>query len=173
MAEIPTPAFEATSRGRLRWNTRDIQCAIGRGGVVAADLKREGDGATPLGDWPMRQVFWRPDRLEKPVTQLPVIALRPDMGWCDDPAHPDYNRHVVLPFPASHEKLWREDHVYDLIVELGYNDDPVITGKGSAIFLHIARDDFAPTEGCIACARADLLDLLRTARPGDALRIVR
>ena len=171
MAEIRTPAFEATSQGKLLWNRRDIPCALGRGGVVAAALKREGDGATPLGDWPMRQVFWRPDRLEKPVAQLPVIALRPDMGWCDDPAHPDYNRQVVLPFPASHERLWREDHVYDLIVVLGYNDDPVIRDRGSAIFLHLARDDFGPTEGCIACSRNDLLTLLRVATPGDALRV--
>jgi L,D-peptidoglycan transpeptidase YkuD (ErfK/YbiS/YcfS/YnhG family) len=173
MAEIRTPAFEATSCGRLRWNNRDIPCALGRGGVLEADLKREGDGATPLGDWLMRQVFWRPDRLEKPVTQLPVITLHPDVGWCDDPAHPAYNRQVALPFPASHEKLWREDRVYDLIVVLGYNDDPVIAGKGSAIFLHLAREDFSPTEGCVACARDDLLDLLRAANPGDALRVSR
>ena len=95
------------------------------------------------------------------------------MGWCDDPAHPDYNRQVVLPFAASHEELWREDQIYDLVVVLGYNDDPVIPGKGSAIFLHLAREDFSPTEGCVACARTDLLDLLRTAKPGDALRIAR
>jgi L,D-peptidoglycan transpeptidase YkuD (ErfK/YbiS/YcfS/YnhG family) len=173
MAENQTPAFEATSQGKLRWQRREVRCALGRGGGVIAASKREGDGATPLGDWPMRQVFWRPDRLEKPVTQLPVIALRPDMGWCDDPAQPDYNRQVALPFPASHEKLWREDHVYDLIVALGYNDDPVIAGKGSAIFLHVAREDFSPTEGCVACFRDDLLALLRVAKPGDVLRISR
>jgi len=171
MAEIRAPAFEATSRGLLRWNGLEARCALGRGRVVPADFKHEGDGATPLGDWPMRQVFWRPDRLEKPVTQLPVIALHPDMGWCDDPAHADYNRQVGLPFPASHEKLWREDHVYDLVVVLGYNDDPVIAGKGSAIFLHLARPDFSQTEGCVACAREDMLGLLRAAKPGDVLRI--
>jgi L,D-peptidoglycan transpeptidase YkuD (ErfK/YbiS/YcfS/YnhG family) len=173
MAEIRKPAFEASSHGALRWARREIPCALGRGGVVPADLKREGDGATPLGDWPMRQVFWRPDRLEKPVTQLPVIALRSDMGWCDDPGHPDYNRRVPLPFPASHERLWREDHLYDLVVALGYNDDPVLAGKGSAIFLHLARPDFGPTEGCVACMRDDLLELLQAAMPGDELRISR
>jgi L,D-peptidoglycan transpeptidase YkuD (ErfK/YbiS/YcfS/YnhG family) len=149
-----------------------VRCALGRSGVVIAGSKREGDGATPLGDWPMRQVFWRPDRLEKPITQLPVISLRPDIGWCDDPAHPAYNSQVVLPFPASHENLWREDHIYDLIVVLGYNDDPAIAGKGSAIFLHIAREDFSPTEGCVACSRDDLLALLRIAKPGDVLRVL-
>lgn len=172
MAEIRTPAFVATTEGKLRWQGREVRCALGRGGTVIAASKREGDGATPLGDWPMRQAFWRPDRLEKPVTQLPVIALRPDMGWCDDPAHPDYNRQVALPFAAPHEKLWRDDHVYDVVVVLGYNDDPVIAGKGSAIFLHVAREDFRPTEGCVACRLDDLLDLLLAARPGDALSII-
>jgi len=93
------------------------------------------------------------------------------MGWCDDPMDVEYNRQVRLPFHARHEKLWREDHVYDLIVELGFNDDPVITGRGSAIFLHVAKPDYSPTEGCVACALGDLLALLKAARPGDALRI--
>lgn len=173
MADDQKPAFEATSQGKLGWPGGKARCALGRNGVVPAESKREGDGSTPLGDWPMRKVFWRPDRMEKPVTQLPVIALRPDMGWCDDPAHPDYNRPVVLPFPASHENLWREDQVYDLIVVLGYNDDPVIAGKGSAIFLHLAREDLGPTEGCLACSSDDLLGLLRVATAGDVLRISR
>ncbi len=173
MAENRTPEFEATSGGRLRWADHDVRCSLGRRGVVGAENKREGDGATPLGRWPMRQVFWRPDRVPRPETQLPLVALSPLMGWCDDPGHPLYNRRVELPFPASHETLWREDHVYDLIVALGYNDDPVVAGRGSAIFLHLARPDFSPTEGCVACVATDLLALLKLARPGDALAIVR
>jgi L,D-peptidoglycan transpeptidase YkuD (ErfK/YbiS/YcfS/YnhG family) len=121
----------------------------------------------------MRQVFWRPDRIAAPATRLSVVALAPDMGWCDDPRSSLYNRPVQLPFPASHEKLWREDRVYDLIVVLGYNDDPVVPGRGSAIFLHIARPDYSPTEGCVACSKDDLLDLLEAIRPGDVLNIVR
>jgi L,D-peptidoglycan transpeptidase YkuD (ErfK/YbiS/YcfS/YnhG family) len=168
-----TPAFEATSDGRLLWAGREVRCSLGRGGVRDAVNKQEGDGATPLGHWPMRQVFYRPDRLPKPETGLPVVALSPDLAWCDDPAHSFYNRQVDLPFPASHEKLWREDHIYDLIVVLGYNDAPVVPGKGSAIFFHLARPDFSPTEGCVACAPEDLLDLLKAAKPGDELAIVR
>jgi len=80
---------------------------------------------------------------------------------------------VILPYPAGHERLWREDHVYDLIVALGYNDDPILPGRGSAIFLHVARPDYSPTEGCVACARDDLLALLAAATPGDVLEIVR
>lgn len=168
MAQSP---FNAESAGILRWPGGMARCALGRSGVTPADAKREGDGASPVGPWPMRQVYFRPDRLERPATGLPVEALIPEAGWCDDPASPLYNRPVLLPFPLSHEKLWREDHVYDLIVVLGYNDDPVIPGKGSAIFLHLARDDYSSTEGCIACAKQDLLSLLAAARPGDRLEI--
>lgn len=173
MPENRTPAFEATSEGKLRWRGREVRCALGRNGVKHAQSKQEGDGATPLGLWPMREVFWRPDRLSRPETELPAIALTQDMGWCDDPRNGEYNKLVHLPFAASHEKLWRDDHVYDLIVVLGYNDQPVIPGKGSAIFLHLARPDFSPTEGCIACELRDLLDLLKAAKPNDALAIVR
>jgi L,D-peptidoglycan transpeptidase YkuD (ErfK/YbiS/YcfS/YnhG family) len=164
--------FNVESAGILRWPGGSARCALGRSGVTPADAKREGDGATPLGAWVMRQVYWRPDRMEPPTTALPADALIPEAGWCDDPASPLYNRPVLTPFPLSHEKLWREDHVYDLIVVLGFNDDPVIPGHGSAIFLHLARPDYSPTEGCVACAAADLLALLKAARPGDALEIV-
>lgn len=172
MATTQTPAFEATSTGILRWGDREVRCSLGRSGVTPAESKREGDGATPLGVWPMRQVFWRPDRLAAPATRLPAVELIAEAGWCDAPADPFYNLPVMLPYPASHERLWREDDIYDVIVVLGYNDAPPIPGKGSAIFLHIARQDYPPTEGCVACAREDLLDLLKAAGPGDALAIV-
>jgi L,D-peptidoglycan transpeptidase YkuD (ErfK/YbiS/YcfS/YnhG family) len=119
----------------------------------------------------MRRVLYRPDRLARPATGLPVTKLTPQMGWCDDPMDVEYNRQVRLPFHARHEVLWREDHVYDLIVELGFNDDPVISGRGSAIFLHVAQPDYAPTEGCVACALPDLLGLLATVQPGDKLAV--
>jgi L,D-peptidoglycan transpeptidase YkuD (ErfK/YbiS/YcfS/YnhG family) len=119
----------------------------------------------------MRRVWFRADRLSAPATALAVAAIDPDLGWCDDPASDDYNRPVRLPFPASHERMWREDGIYDLVVELGYNDDPPEAGLGSAIFLHLARPDFAATEGCMAVAREVLLDILAAARPGDALSI--
>lgn len=164
-------AFIAESTGRLRWGDNAVRCALGRTGVTPAEAKREGDGASPIGVWPLRQVFWRPDRIAAPATGLPSVELIPQAGWCDDPADPFYNRPILLPYAASHEKLWREDHLYDLIVELGYNDAPVIPGKGSAIFLHVAREDYAPTEGCIACALPDVLALLAAAKPGDAIEI--
>jgi L,D-peptidoglycan transpeptidase YkuD (ErfK/YbiS/YcfS/YnhG family) len=150
---------------------RTASCAIGRAGALPASAKHEGDGATPLGTWPLRRLFWRPDGQAEPSTQLETQAIQPDMGWCDDPASPAYNRLVVLPFTASHEKMWRDDHLYDLVIELGYNDSPPEPGRGSAIFLHLAHPDYRPTEGCVAVDRATFLDLARRARPGDTIRI--
>lgn len=144
-------------------------CAIGPAGIVAD--KAEGDGATPVGRFPIRRVLYRADRLPPPQTGLPVAALDPNDGWCDDPADPRYNRPVRLPYAASHERLWREDGVYDLIVVLGHNDDPPVPGRGSAVFLHIARADYAPTEGCVALSRDHLLTFLRLAGPDAAVRV--
>ena len=164
--------FTATSDGFLDIDGRRVRCSLGRSGVRPAADKREGDGASPLGVWPMRRVLYRPDREPAPATGLPVTALGPDDGWCDAPGDPAYNRPVRLPYPASAEHLWREDRVYDLIVILGHNDDPPVSPMGSAIFLHLTQPDGAPTAGCVAVQRADLLDLLARARPGDALAIL-
>lgn len=154
-----------TPDGAARWGARAFRCALGRGGVRRE--KREGDGATPAGAFAMRRLLYRPDRLARPATALPVAALEPADGWCDDPADPLYNRPVRRPYPARHEALWRADGLYDLILPLGHNDDPVVPGAGSAIFLHVAAPGWAPTEGCVALARADLLALLAEAGPGD------
>ncbi len=164
--------FTAHSDGRLGLNLHSVRAALGKGGVTPAAAKREGDGKSPVGSWPMRYVFYRPDRVARPETGLPVIALQPDDAWSDDPQSPDYNRHVKLPYGPSHEKLWRDDHVYDLIVVLGHNDDPVVPGMGSAIFMHLARDNYQGTEGCVALAPDDLIEVLKQAEPGSRVDIV-
>lgn len=133
--------------------------------------KREGDGATPAGLLPLRRVLYRPDRVARPDSGLPVSALDPGDGWCDDPAHPEYNQGVRLPHPGRCERLWREDGLYDLVAVLGHNDAPVVPGRGSAIFLHVAAPGYAPTEGCVALARDDLEALLAVASPGDHLHV--
>ncbi|MEX2009098.1 MAG: L,D-transpeptidase family protein [Dongiaceae bacterium] len=153
--------------GVADWGGRSFRCALGRSGIRAD--KREGDGATPAGCFGLRRVVYRADRLARPPTALPVAALAPEDGWCDDPADPMYNRPVRLPYAARHERLWRDDGVYDAIVVLGHNDDPVVPGHGSAIFLHVARPDYRSTEGCVALARGDLLAVLAEARPGDRM----
>lgn len=155
---------------RLSWPGGTFRCALGRGGVRAD--KREGDGATPVGRFPLRRVLWRADRLPRPETGLPAAPIAPDDGWCDDPADPAYNRPVRIPFAASHEELWRADGVYDVIVVMGHNDDPVVPGQGSAVFLHVARPDWEPTAGCVALPLPDLLRLLKDCGPGSALTVL-
>lgn len=162
--------FIATPQG-FRHSAALYQCALGRGGLKPAIDKREGDGASPIGLFPMRRVFYRADRLAAPYTALSCQALDPQMGWCDDPAHTDYNRLIRLPHSARHEKLWRDDHVYDLIVELGHNDSPPIAGLGSAIFLHLAHPDYSATQGCVALALPHLLAVLHDSAPGSMLEI--
>jgi L,D-peptidoglycan transpeptidase YkuD (ErfK/YbiS/YcfS/YnhG family) len=163
--------FTAFADGLLDLGDRAARCALGRGGVAPADIKREADGRTPAGVWPIRRLLYRPDRGPAPSTRLPRAAIGPADGWCDDPADAAYNRPVRLPYPASAEALWREDALYDLVVVLGHNDAPVIPGAGSAIFLHVAAPGYAPTEGCVALARADLEILLGRAGPDDNLVI--
>jgi L,D-peptidoglycan transpeptidase YkuD (ErfK/YbiS/YcfS/YnhG family) len=163
--------FTATADGLLDLGDRKVRCALGPTGVIPAAEKREGDGASPAGVWPIRRVLYRPDRRAAPQTELPVEALSPDDGWCDAPGDPAYNRPVKLPYPASAEAMWRDDGIYDVVVVLGHNDDPPVAPMGSCIFLHLARPDFSPTQGCVAVAREDLEHLLAQARPGDTLEI--
>jgi L,D-peptidoglycan transpeptidase YkuD (ErfK/YbiS/YcfS/YnhG family) len=145
--------------GRLVLGEQVFRAATGRGGVRGAD-KQEGDGATPAGVLPLRRVLYRADRGPPPACAVPIEPLAPDDGWCDDPRHADYNRMIRLPFDGQCEELWRTDNLYDLIGVLGWNDAPVVRGHGSAIFLHVARADYAPTDGCVALAVADLRRLL-------------
>lgn len=147
-----------TSDGKFSVGGGEFRAALGHGGVRAD--KREGDGATPAGLLPLRFVLFRRDRGPVPACAMRVRAISPADGWCDDPANPHYNRLVRLPINASAEALWRDDAVYDIVGVLGWNDDPVQPGRGSAIFLHIARLDLVPTEGCVALARDDLLRVL-------------
>jgi L,D-peptidoglycan transpeptidase YkuD (ErfK/YbiS/YcfS/YnhG family) len=146
------------SSGHLNYAGRTYRVALGKAGVRFR--KQEGDLATPAGTMKLRRVLYRPDRIDAPVCAVPVEKLAPADGWCDDPANPDYNRPVQLPFPASAEVLWRNDFIYDIIGVLGWNDDPVRPGLGSAIFLHLARPDYTPTQGCIALEVDDLRTIL-------------
>jgi L,D-peptidoglycan transpeptidase YkuD (ErfK/YbiS/YcfS/YnhG family) len=155
--------------GGLSWSDGTTTAAVGRAGVK--DGKHEGDGATPAGSYPLVSVLYRPDRLTAPTSHLPVHPIAPTEGWVDDPADANYNRLVSLPYPASAEQMWREDDLYDALVVIGYNSDPVIPGAGSAIFLHIATPDFAPTAGCVAIKREVLLGLLPRLGPGSKITI--
>ena len=158
-----------TASGVIHCPGGPFPCALGRGGVRRH--KREGDGATPAGIFPLRRVLYRPDRGGPAATKLPVAPISRDDGWCDDAADPAYNTQVRLPFPAGAERLWRDDHLYDLVVVIGHNDDPVVPGAGSAIFVHVAAPGLAATGGCVALKRSDLERLIAVARPGDVMVI--
>jgi L,D-peptidoglycan transpeptidase YkuD (ErfK/YbiS/YcfS/YnhG family) len=157
-------------RGMVKLGSLSFPCALGRSGCRVP--KREGDGATPVGTWRMREVLFRPDRVRRPATQLPARPLRPHDGWCDAAGDRNYNRSVRLPYPASAEEMWRTDHLYDVVVVLGHNERPRRRGGGSAIFVHVAQPDFAPTQGCVAIALPHLLRLLRSLGGRAAIAVL-
>lgn len=156
---VQTKSFTATT-GVLLVGGKRFDCTLGRSGVCLPEDKTEGDGKTPIGTYPLRQLIYRADRVPRPKTDLPLEYLTPDTGWCEDPSHPDYNTRIKLPHDSEHDKMTRDDNLYDLTVVIGYNDDPPVPGKGSAIFMHIARPAFTPTAGCIGLKQEDLLAVL-------------
>lgn len=155
-----------STRGLLALGTRQMPCALGRSGRLSR--KREGDGGTPLGRFALGPVFYRPDRGPRPPVGR-ARPLRPAQGWCDAAADRNYNRPVRHPYPASAERLWREDGLYDVVVVVDYNRRPRVKGLGSAIFVHAARPGFTPTEGCVALARPHLRWLAGLAARGVVL----
>ena len=160
----PGAPLRGTSlRGRIVAGNVSIAGALGKGGITHG--KREGDGATPAGAHRPVHGYYRADRIRKPATAVPLAPLRADDGWCDATGHSRYNRHVTLPFPARHETMWRDDHLYDIVIDLGWNARPRAQRRGSAIFLHLAREDGGPTEGCIAVPRDKARRLLALLGP--------
>ncbi|HZP21174.1 MAG TPA: L,D-transpeptidase family protein [Bauldia sp.] len=164
---FPDPADPA--RGILHAGAIRAPCALGRRGVVRD--KREGDGGTPAGTLLPVALLHRADRLLRPPTFLPSAPIARDDGWCDDPGDRNYNRQVRLPFRAGHERLWRDDALYDLVIVLDWNLAEPIPGKGSAIFLHLASSGFAPTAGCIAIDLATMRRLLAGMTPATRLSV--
>ncbi len=141
----------------LYFDTETFRCAIGLKGVTANKL--EGDKCTPIGEFSFDKIYYRSDKLGLMNFSIPSASILEDDGWCDDPKSNFYNQHIKFPFSGSAEKLYRKDDLYDLIFILNYNTNPIISGKGSAIFLHVCKDDFTPTEGCIALEKKALLKI--------------
>jgi L,D-peptidoglycan transpeptidase YkuD (ErfK/YbiS/YcfS/YnhG family) len=169
---IEVRARPGETRGTLWFAGRGYFCALGRAGVVAE--KREGDGGTPQGRFFLRELRYRADRIAAPVTSLPNHPIDTADGWSDDPADSAYNSLVKLPHTAGAEALTRDDDLYDALAVIGYNDDPVIPGAGSAIFLHVAKGQagaFEPTAGCVALPLEDLLRVLSRCGPQTQIDI--
>ncbi len=166
---IVTPRGAQKHGGALRFGVHRARCALGAGGMTAA--KKEGDKKTPLGRFALRHIWYRPDRLLLPPTELPKIKISRKCGWSDDMTAPDYNRPITRPYHHSHEKLWRHDRLYDVFIELGYNDTPPEKGRGSAIFLHLEKNTFQPTLGCVAVSLDTMDFLLRHIKRDTHIRI--
>jgi L,D-peptidoglycan transpeptidase YkuD (ErfK/YbiS/YcfS/YnhG family) len=158
-----------TAARQLVVDGQAFDCAIGRAGACDAADKREGDGCTPLGNWPVRAVLLWPDRGLSPPTALPWRWLRRSDGWSDDPNDPAYNRPVLHPHRFSAERMWRDDGLYDVVIVLGHNDRPPVAGMGSAIFLHIRGEE--PTEGCVAVSPGAMRIVLAALSAGDEIAI--
>jgi L,D-peptidoglycan transpeptidase YkuD (ErfK/YbiS/YcfS/YnhG family) len=153
------------------WGNKSFRCAVGSAGFVTTDTKTEGDLATPIGKWPMREIIYRADRITLPKTELPSRMMQPNDGWCEIPSDPNYNRPVKHPYKVPVDQMWRDDLLYNVVVVLGYNDDPVIKGKGSAIFLHLARPDFSPSAGCVTLSEEDLMMVIQGADKNSTVLI--
>ena len=161
--------IHVNASGILTFQGVSYKCALGKSGVIKN--KREGDKATPSGRFPLREVFYRADHINTPETGLPISRVTPRDGWSDDSNQTSYNQKVVLPHDGTSETLWRDDGIYDVIVVIGYNDTPVKKGSGSAIFMHIAKDDFKPTDGCVAVCKEDFLIILKNLTPDSQIDI--
>jgi L,D-peptidoglycan transpeptidase YkuD (ErfK/YbiS/YcfS/YnhG family) len=157
----------ARSRGLLLAGPLAIPVILGRSGIRAN--KREGDGATPRGRFRLRRLWWRPDRRARPATRLPIRRIDPSIAWCEDPSDRRYNRPFRRSTGEGGDRLWRDDRLYDVVIEIDHNTRPRIAGRGSAVFIHLARPNGSPTAGCVAFAPAALRRLL--ARLGPKTRI--
>ena len=160
------------SIGSLEGPNFKAKCALGREGVATQHDMCEGDFKTPLGVFPFRRIYYRSDKIAVVKTILPAHTITQDCGWCDAPLHPLYNQYVTLPFEASREKLWRSDDIYDLIIVIGHNDSPVVAEKGSAVFIHVAREGYSPTAGCIALEEIDLQKFVGLINADDEIEIM-
>lgn len=160
---------QSAVRGIVRLGGLVLPCALGRAGRRA--MKREGDGVTPIGKFPVCEALYRSDRLRRPRTGLPLRPLRRSDGWCDAAGDRNYNRLVRHPYPASAEVMWRQDSLYDVVLVLGYNRRPRVRGRGSAIFMHLAGPGYAPTAGCIALSARNMRIVLEHLAPGAMVHV--
>ena len=157
-------------QGLVLLRSRTYACALGTAGIRVC--KREGDGSTPAGCWKLLGVLYRADRVARPVTALSVNAISGADGWCDAPNDRNYNSPVKLPYPRSAEEMWREDSIYDIVVILDHNTRPRKRCRGSAVFIHLSRKGYSPTQGCIALGEQDLRMLLQAGAPGSTVAIL-
>ena len=156
--------------GYLKYKNFKFRCALGKAGIK--EKKFEGDNITPRGTYRIIKVFYRSDRIKNLTTRITKIKIKENMGWCDDFKSKDYNKLIKIPFKYSYEKLFRTDHIYDLVILINYNYKPIIRNKGSAIFIHIAKKNYQKTAGCIALKKKHLLKILSNIKKNEKIKII-
>ena len=155
--------------GYLKYKNLKFRCALGKGGVKKKTM--EGDNITPKGIFKIIKIYFRSDKVKKIKTLIKKIKIKKNMGWCDDPNSRFYNKLINLPTKYSHEKLYRNDRLYDLIVVLSYNTNPIIKNRGSAIFMHIANNSYKKTKGCIALKKEHLIEIISKIKKNTKIKI--
>lgn len=168
-ADLRAECGMSDSKGILTFQGKDYPCFFGKNGLSVS--KVEGDGKTPIGYFSLGQCFYRADRIQLPETSLSFREITPTDGWCDDQSHPNYNQLVHLPFEGGHEKLYLDEGIYDLVIEILYNNNPALPGKGSAIFWHLQSAMRDYTEGCLAIERGAFLGIIKDLTPGMIIEI--
>jgi len=155
--------------GYLKYKNLKFRCSLGKGGVGKKEM--EGDNITPIGSYKLVNFFFRKDRIDKINSKIKFREIKKNMGWCDDPKSKKYNQLIKLPSKLSYEKLFRKDHLYDLLIVLDYNMKPVIKNKGSAIFIHLATKYYNPTKGCIGLKKIDMIELINKIKKTELIKI--
>ena len=155
--------------GYLQYKNLKFRCALGKAGVKKKE--KEGDNITPKGTFKITKMYYRPDKIKNIISLVKKIKIKNNMGWCDDPSSNLYNRQIKLPNKFSHEKLYRKDNLYDLILVLNYNINPIIKYKGSAIFIHVAKNSYKKTKGCIALKKKHLIELVSKIKKNTKIKI--
>ena len=155
--------------GYLQYKNLKFRCALGKAGIKKKE--KEGDNVTPKGIFKITSMYYRPDRIKNITTAVKKIKIKKNMGWCDDPDSHFYNQQISLPNKFGHEKLYRNDHLYDLILVINYNTNPIIKNKGSAIFIHIAKKNYKKTKGCIALKKKHLIELISKIKKNTKIKI--
>ena len=153
----------------LTYKQYKVKCAVGKRGIGLK--KKEGDLITPIGEFRIKYILYRKDRVKKIQSKLKIVIIKKNMGWCDDPASKNYNRMINLPFSTSYEKLFRKENIYDIILVLDYNMNPIKKNKGSAIFIHIAKKNYKKTKGCIAIKKIELLKIIKEIKINTKVKI--
>jgi L,D-peptidoglycan transpeptidase YkuD (ErfK/YbiS/YcfS/YnhG family) len=155
--------------GYLEYKNFKFRCALGKSGIKKKI--KEGDCITPKGIFKINKIYYRADKIKKVRTKVNTVKIKKNMGWCDDPRSIFYNKQIKLPSKFSHEKLYRKDSLYDLVLVLNYNTNPIIKNKGSAIFIHVAKNSYKKTKGCIALKKQDLIQLAKNIKKNTRIKI--